>query len=258
MINENVEIDSRVQREQEFHDQRFSNLSTREKKVGRFYQITQSVTQYYESFLQENCQDAIVIEYGCGLWNYASYLSKNNAKNVIGIDISSVAIDMARQQVQEEGMGDNISFQVMNAEDLKFDESSIDLICGAGILHHLNMERAMKSIVKVLVPKGKAIFVEPLGHNLLINLFRYLTPDVRSEDERPLLDKDLKMLEKYFRKVEIEYFYFTALIASFFVGFPGFNLLLKILEFIDKQLFKVPLLQKQAWVIVIKVSEPIG
>jgi SAM-dependent methyltransferase len=258
MTNENVEIDlSRVQREQEFHDKRFSDISIREKKVGRFYKITQSVTKYYESFLHDNCHNAIVLEYGCGLWNYTSYLSKNHARKVIGIDISSVAIDMARQQVQEEGIADNISFQVMNAEDLKFDESSIDLICGAGILHHLNMEKAMNSIIKVLNPKGKAIFVEPLGHNLLINLFRYLTPDVRSEDERPLLDKDLKMLEKYFRKVEIEHFYLTALIASFFVGLPGFNLLLKMLEFIDRQLFKVPLLQKQAWVVVIKVSEPI-
>jgi hypothetical protein len=50
------------------------------------------------------------------------------------------------------------------------------------------------SMTKILQPKGKAIFIEPLGHNFLINLYRRLTPNIRSADEHPLLAKDLKIM----------------------------------------------------------------
>jgi len=248
---------NRIEREQSFHDQRFADDSTRRKKTGRFYKITQSIKQEYGQFIEQKCKNQRVVEYGCGTGSYAFSLANNGAKLVTGIDISPVAIEIVQQQAQKEGVNKNISFEVMNAEELKFNESSIDLICGTGILHHLDLKKSMNSIVKVLKNEGIAVFVEPLGHNILINLFRSLTPAIRSEDEHPLLDKDLLLLQQYFKKVEIKYFYFTALGASFFVGLPGFKFILNFLEFIDKQLFILPFLRKQAWQVIIKLSEPI-
>lgn len=248
---------SRIQREQEFHDQRFADDSTRRQKVGRFYKVSQSIQQEYKQFIEQECQNRRIIEYGCGTGSYAFSLAKNGADIVTGIDISPVAIEVAQQQAEKQGVTENTSFEVMNAEELKFNESSTDLICGTGILHHLDLEKSMSSIVKVLQPEGTAVFVEPLGHNILINLFRSLTPAIRSEDEHPLLDKDLALFQKHFKKVEIKYFYLTALAASFFVGLPGFNIVLGVMEFLDRLLFKLPFLQKQAWQVLIKLSEPI-
>ncbi|MFM6078995.1 MAG: class I SAM-dependent methyltransferase, partial [Dolichospermum sp.] len=152
---------------------------------------------------------------------------------------------------------ENLSFEVMNAEELTFNHSSIDIICGSGILHHLELEKAIKSIVNVLKPSGTAIFIEPLGHNVLINLFRILTPSIRSEDEHPLLESDLNLIGRNFKKVEIKYFYLTALAATLMVGIPGFKVMLNVLEFLDKLLFKLPFLKKQAWQVLIKLSEPL-
>lgn len=90
----------------------------------------------------------------------------------------------------------------MDAEDLEFDESSIDLVFGSGILYHLDIKKSLNSMVRVLRPSWKAIFIELIGHNLFINLFRKLTPDIRSKDEHPLLNKDLILLDKYFKNVE--------------------------------------------------------
>lgn len=42
------------------------------------------------------------------------------------------------------------------------------------------------------------MFFEPLGHNLLINLYRRLTPELRTEDEHPLVACDLERLVNYF------------------------------------------------------------
>jgi len=251
-----IEI-SRIEREQKFHDQRFADDSKRTNKVGKFYKVSQSIKKEYEKFLTENCKDLEIIEYGCGTGSYAFSLAKNGAKNVTGIDISSVAIEVATDKAISEEIEGNLSFEVMNAEELIFNYSSIDLICGSGILHHLELEKAIKQIVNVLKPEGKAIFIEPLGHNIFINLFRSLTPSIPSEDEHPLLESDLALIKRYFKKVEIKYFYLTALGASIFVGFRGFEIILSTLEFIDQMLFKLPFLQKQAWQVLIQISEPI-
>jgi ubiquinone/menaquinone biosynthesis C-methylase UbiE len=248
---------SRIQREKEFHDQRFADDSTRREKVGRFYSITQSIKNEYEQLLLDNSPESIIVEYGCGTGSYAFLIAKNGAKLVTGIDISSVAIEVAKAQAKVEEISNNISFLEMNAENLTFNDSSIDIICGSGILHHLDLEKSINSVVKVLQPQGTALFIEPLGHNFLINLFRYLTPNIRSEDEHPLLEQDLDLLKRYFKKVEIKYFYLTTLMASLFVGLPGFKILLITLEFFDNLLFKIPFLQKQAWQVLIKLSEPI-
>jgi ubiquinone/menaquinone biosynthesis C-methylase UbiE len=248
---------SRIEREKKFHDQRFADNSNRSNKVSRFYKIAQSIHQEYKQCLIKNCEGLKIIEYGCGTGSYAFLLAKYQVKKVIGIDISPVAIEVAKIQIINEGIGENLSFEVMNAEELTFDHSSVDLICGSGILHHLDLEKAIKSIANVLQPEGKAIFIEPLGHNIFINLFRSLTPSIRSEDEHPLIESDLKLIKQYFKNVKIKYFYLSSLLAILVVGFPGFKAILSILEYLDQLLFKLPFFRNQAWQVLIQISEPI-
>lgn len=252
-----VESNERLNREQQFHDQRYTDDNERQQKVGRFYQITNTITQEYRQALLEKCPEAKIIEYGCGKGSYAFELAENQAKLVTGIDISSVAIAHAAQEAQQQGLEANIAFQVMNAERLEFEANSYDLICGSGILHHLDLASATSSINRVLKSDGKAIFLEPLGHNFLINLYRSLTPSIRSEDEHPLLAKDLQFISQNFKQVRIRYFYLTSLAASFVVGKPGFRSFLNFLEFCDSLLLKLPLVKQQAWLVLIELSQPI-
>ena len=248
---------ARLEREKEFHDRRFAGETQRQQKVGKFYQITKSVQTEHERILLNSSPEAKIIEYGCGTGSYAFKLAQNGAELVTGIDISPVAIAKAQQEAISQDVTQNTSFEVMNAENLEFAPDSYDLICGSGILHHLDLNLAIDSIVKVLKPDGKAVFLEPLGHNVLIDLYRRLTPSIRSEDEHPLLDKDLAFLGQHFERVNIQYFYLTSLAASFIAGKPGFNTVLKSLELLDSALFKLPLIQKQAWIVSIELSKPI-
>ena len=252
-----VTDNAKLKREQEFHDRRFSQDTERQQKVGKFYQITKSIQQAKEKILFDSSKGAKVIEYGCGTGSYAFKLAQNGAELVTGIDISPVAIEKARAIAIDKGVASKTSFEVMNAENLEFAPDSYNLICGSGILHHLDLNLAMDSIVKVLQPNGKAIFVEPLGHNFLINLYRRLTPSIRSEDEHPLLDKDLAFFKQHFHQVNIRYFYLTSLGASFIAGKPGFNFALKSLELLDMALLKLPGIKKQAWMVLIELSQPI-
>ena len=139
----------------------------------------------------------------------------------------------------------------------EFAEGSYDLICGSGILHHLNLALATDSITRILQPEGKAIFLEPLGHNFLINLYRRLTPDIRSEDEHLLSETGLKAIKRNFGQAQIHYFYLIGLFICFFVGKPGFKSLLRCCEFIDSFLLKLPVIRSQAWMVLIELKRPI-
>ena len=247
----------RIEREKQFHDLRYSDDNIRRQKVSKFYSITSSITQAYKQKLLESSKNSKVIEYGCGKGSYAFEIAHNRAELVTGIDISPVAIEVARQQATRENLDKNIDFQIMNAENLEFEANSYDLICGSGILHHLDLTQAVESIAKVLKPTGKAVFLEPLGHNFLINLYRRLTPNIRSEDEHPLLEQDLRSIKSNFQRSKIRYFYLTSLGASLIAGKPGFEALLNFCESLDNILLKLPGIRRQAWMVLIELEQPI-
>ena len=58
----------------------------------------------------------------------------------------------------------------------------------------------------MLAPGGWAAFVEPLGHNPLINAYRRRTPEMRTPDEHPLRVEDFVMAGDRFELVEVDYF----------------------------------------------------
>ena len=240
----------RLQREKDFHDKRFTEPSTRSQQVGRFYRLADSIQTDYRRLLAEQTA-ARILEYGCGTANYTFNLTQNGTQ-VVGIDISAVALQLARKANDIIG----VSFSQMDAEGLAVANKSFDLVCGTGILHHLNLKTALPEIARVLQPNGRAIFIEPLGHNIFINLFRLLTPNIRSQDEHPLLVEDLAEFQKHFHKIETRYYYFTTLAIAPFVNSRLFMPLLRTAETIDQALFKLPFLQKQAWQILIQLSQP--
>jgi ubiquinone/menaquinone biosynthesis C-methylase UbiE len=252
--------DDRISREREFHDDRFADDSERQQTVGRFYQIVGRMVAEYSSGVLENASGKRVLEYGCGTGSQAFSLAAKGV-DVTAIDISSTAIALASQQAQRLGVGMHVTFAEMNAEELALADHSMDLICGSGILHHLDLERSCAEINRVLVPGGTAHFIEPLGHNLAINLFRRLTPRLRSEDEHPLMAADLDFLAGKFQKVTVDYYYLTALLASLIPRqrLPSiFDALLRALDAFDRLLFRLlPPLRKQAWFCRIVVTKQV-
>ena len=239
----------RVQKEAEYHDKRFEDEKGR-AGVRKFYTITDSSKAFYKNFLRTHCNKKAVLEYGCGTGSNIGLLLDNGA-SVTGIDISRVAIEKATQQFIGVSSA-KLSLQVMNAEELEFLNDSFDLICGTGILHHLNLANAFKELSRTLKPDGVAIFVEPLGHNPLINLYRKMTPDYRTEDEHPLIQRDFQILKSYFQKVELNYFHLCTIFAVPFRKTKIFNLLSTALNKLDQFLFKtLPGISKYAWQVVI-------
>ncbi|MEO0296764.1 MAG: class I SAM-dependent methyltransferase [candidate division WOR-3 bacterium] len=117
---------------------------------------------------------------------YIKFILDNNAKAVIGIDIDQNALIEAKRLLSNK---ENLYLVLMDAENMAFKSRSFDLICGVAILHHISLNKALPEISRVLNNDGLALFIEPLGHNPILNLFRKLTPKLREKKEHPLRKK---------------------------------------------------------------------
>ena len=250
---EKVSTGLRIQREREFQKKKVTEEVR--APVAKWYSITRRSREFYEGVLRSNCQSKRVLDCGAGSGNDTFYLAKNGAI-VTGIDISDITIEKAKRRAFQEDGVSNASFLIMNAEELKFDNNYFDIVCGNAVLHHLDLNRALGEITRALKPNGKAVFIEPLGDNFFINLYRRLTPQFRSGDEHPLLNGDLRLMQCYFGQVDIRYFHLTSLLTIPFRKLAVFAFLLKTTETIDRLLFKLAFFKKRAWRAVIMLSKP--
>jgi SAM-dependent methyltransferase len=247
--------EARKEREAGFFD-RESGDRARSGLYPRYYRIVRGSRRFYRQYLESHCEGAEVLEYGCGVVNHAFFLADRGARSVVGIDISPVRIERGNEQVRSNGY-DSVSYRVMDAEDMDFEDDSFDLVCGAAILHHLDLSRAYRELSRVLRPSGSAIFVEPLGHNPLINLFRDRTPALRTPDEHPLLMADLRSAEECFGTVRARFFHLTGFAAVPFRDFSGFPQIVAALDAFDRGLFRlVPPARKHAWQVAIELTQP--
>jgi len=248
--NENVE---RVSREKEWHNQAYEN-NIREK-TDKYYSI--NITSfYYNDLISTEIKNgnSIFLDYGCGTGHYLIQIA-NKIKNGIGIDISEVSIINA-QQIAKENNIDNISFFVMDAMNTTFEDEVFDLICGESILHHLDLKLSLTEIKRILKSNGKAIFLEPLGTNPIISLYRKFTPEVRTSDERAFKIKDIMMIKKIFPATEIYYHSFLTIFAVLFRNMKIFSTALKILTFLDKiVLNKYSPFKWLAWICVLVMKK---
>jgi SAM-dependent methyltransferase len=145
----------------------------------------------------------------------------------------------------------------MNAEQMDFEADSFDLICGCAILHHLNLDKAYAELGRVLDRNGRAVFLEPLGHNPAINLYRRLTPSIRTADEHPLLARDFDAARLSFDRIELQFFALSSLLAVPFRSFRFFNSLRQSCDAVDRLLFRaVPASSWYAWEVVMEFSQP--
>ncbi len=243
----------RIEREKDFHNHRFAE-NTR-KPLDKYYSISTNTRKLFLDLMNADLKGKNVLEYGCGTGSFSFDLAEKGAL-VFGIDISDIAIEEAKKTASTKTFKDNLNFSVMNAENLKYEDDFFDRICGNSILHHLELKTSLNELSRVIKKGGNAVFIEPLGHNPIINLYRMLTPKLRSEDEHPLKSSDLKLFAQYFSNVNISYFHLTTLLAVPFRNTKLFNGIFNLLTKIDSSLFSFEIFRKNAWMIVLELSEP--
>ena len=147
----------------------------------------------------------------------------------LGIDISDKAINKAKSLKLK-----NAEFICTDAHLLPMEKETFDCVIVNSLLHHLDLEKSLSEIYRVLKKDGYLIFREPLGTNPFFQLYRFLTPTARTSDEKPFDFNDIKIMKSYFHLKNIQYFGFLNILSAYLRS----KFLRKILSLIDYYLSK--------------------
>jgi SAM-dependent methyltransferase len=202
-----------------------------------------------------NVSGKMVVEFGCGGGHHAIRLARQGA-TVYAFDISLANVQTARRNVSEGNLPGRVFVDKMAAEQLAYPDEFADLAFGHSILHHTDLALTRHQVYRILKPGGKAVFIEPLGHNPLIRAFRALTPSRRTPTERPLRFEDVLFLAEPFSSFCHSEFYLVTL-AAFLLPLRSRKLLRVVWDSLGRVdnilLAHWHGLRKHAWVIVMEL-----
>ena len=238
-------------REKNFHNELQSQKHGRFENI--FYKALYNINEDFFYFLKKNANNSEILDYGCGVGSFTEKVINFNPKKIVGIDISEVSINKAKERIKE--LKGKVDFYVDNCEKTQFDNNSFDIVYGSGILHHLKIDECLNEIHRILKPNGSLLFIEPLGTNPIINLYRKLTPKSRSIDEHPFMNKDFEYIDNKFINMKIKYYGFLTLLFFPFYKSPDNSKLFKFISNLDQLLFKYKFFQLFAWSILITAKK---
>src|SRR3546814_19701179 len=93
---------------------------------------------------------------------------------------------------------------------------------------------------RVLRPGGRAVFIEPLGLNPAIELYRRFTPSARTPDEHPLLRRDFRRFDAAFGSTSCRFYGLATLAAVPFRGTMAKAPLFAVTRAVDRENGRAP------------------
>lgn len=247
-------LNARKKAEMEFHDKwrdrgRLGDMGhdndTYEHLYGnlKYYAATRNSWGYLNDRIDDVAKDKIFLDYACGNGLHTQKAARAGAKLAIGLDVSGTSVENAKRNAAKEGLTGNTFFVQADAENTKLPDDSVDVILCSGMLHHLDLSYAFHEMRRVLVPGGRVLIFDALGYNPAINLYRKLTPQMRTEWEAKhiLTLKDLDFARRFFSVEDVRYWHITAILQPHIPWAAG------ILRAIDDVLTSIPLVRLLAW-----------
>ena len=195
--------------EQEFHDHWAKNMSVDSVLVKESFDSPTASENRYALEILGNIKDKNILDVGCGAGDTAVYFALQGAI-VTAVDISPEMIKVTKKVASKFGV--KIKTAVMVSEKLEFPDACFDFVFGNGILHHSDLTLASNEIKRILKKGGKAVFVEPLADNPIINIYRRLANQVRTTEEKPLTQDEIKKFCSVFENKKIHPFHLTTLL----------------------------------------------
>ncbi len=246
---------SRVALEREYHES-----EDQARNASRLIPRVYSSGVFDEAFAYH--QDALgdihglrLLDYGCGGGYDAARLRARGAR-LTAFDISQTRLAEAQGHLSKNDADLPVNLVQCAAGRLPFADASFDAVFGKWILHHLELDHDVPEIARVLRPRGRAAFIEPLIHNPVLQTYRRLTPHLRSPDEQALSMEDLRRIGSYFRTWEHKEFVLfsvlPALAGALAPRRPPSPRMRQWLQRVDRKVLNaVPFLGRYCWEAVI-------
>lgn len=174
-----------------------------------FENVNQTVIDYLGDI-----KSKFILDLGSGIGADTRRFSALGA-DLISLDSSEKCLNISRQA------NNNLHIRA-EATNLPFKNNVFDIVFGRDILHHLDEDKCLREVKRVLKKDGIAIFVEPLKYQPLVLIYRFIKQNERVPQHPFAPGKLGKISQKYFKKYEHKYLYAIFPFCYFFmIYFPS-------------------------------------
>jgi 2-polyprenyl-3-methyl-5-hydroxy-6-metoxy-1,4-benzoquinol methylase len=264
----------RLATERDFHNKWASQQDISSIDILKSNQVCTAPEMRYLTKKLGNIQNKKLLDVGCGLGEASVYFAILGAK-VTASDLSDGMLKVTSLLAKKNNV--TIKTHLASAENMNLLENDkFDIIYLGNLLHHVNIDNTLQKIKKHLKEEGVLASWDPLAYNPIINVYRKIAMEVRTEDEHPLRVADIKTFKSHFKHVETKYFWFFTLIIFLVMALvqrrdpnkerfwkvvlaegDKWRWLYKPLELLDKILLVIfPPLRLLCWNIVIIAKSP--
>ncbi len=265
-------LDETLERERQFHDAWAAAIDVDGIRVADYFEACTAPENRFILQQMGDISGKYLLDLGCGAGENSVYFAQKGAR-CVATDYSPGMVEIALQLAAKNGV--EIEGRTINAMEIDFPDHTFDLVYASNLLHHIpDPKIALSEMYRVLKPGGKACFWDPLKHNPVINVYRRMATEVRTEDETPL---DINIVD-YIKSIFSETAYDTFWIATLWI-FLKFYLIEKVnpneerywkkiiseqerlkqtygqLEKLDGVLKKLPLMKRMAWNIAVVATK---
>lgn len=202
---------SSLEIEREFHDEWARSIEPADVMVTQSFNASTSPESRWLFEQMGELRGKNLLDLGSGAGEAAVFFALQGA-GVVATDISPEMLKVVERVAELHGT--RLETRVCSAEDLSiFEDGSFDVVFGANLLHHIEIESCLKEVERVLKPGGIAAFWDPVQYNPVINVYRRMAANVRTPDEHPIRIEDMKTFKRHFKSVRKRFFWlFTLLI----------------------------------------------
>jgi SAM-dependent methyltransferase len=246
------ELDGRKRAEVEFHDSLRAQDSyddvTDETSNARFYLAAAPLHADVRRWLGRVAPGKRFLDYACGDGGNAILAAGAGARLAVGIDISAVSVQRSAANADSAGVADRTRFLQRDCEATQLPDDSFDACLCSGMLHHLDLSRALPELHRIMAPGGRILCVEALGYNPLIRWYRNRTPELRTQWEKDhiLTLAELRFARRWFDVRNVR-FHLMAAPAAVLVPKPLRSVAIGLGHLLDAVLTRVPLVQRLSW-----------
>jgi len=102
-----------------------------------------------------------ILDVATGTGDFAIESLKTGARKIVGVDISEEMLAVGRSKIKALGIGNRITLQKGDSEDLGFPDGSFDAVIVAfGVRNFENLSKGISEIFRVLKPGGMVCILE--------------------------------------------------------------------------------------------------
>lgn len=167
-------------------------------RIATFELTTQNVLKFLG-----NKKEGLALDIGCGFGYIDILLARKTNFQIIGIDISDIALENAKKNIKEAGLEKRIKIEKGDVYNLSYPDNYFDVIFSFGYVSAASYQKVVKEVARVLKPGGLLI-LDYINHHCLykaLSLFKKFRKYKRGE----LYSFNIRGIRKHFSSVGLSF-----------------------------------------------------